>query len=182
MSNLSRTPVQSRNTLDPRSYDSNDNSDESVDRLRQDEEILRVHVDLISRMRNHIRFDETGPERTSVPNQGTAAISAIPMETINLLLAQMVGMMQKFVDRHSADTTIQHQMSSAMEDTIRLSGNKRQLDERFGGEASPIQPLESHEVTLFSPRSVSPVDSEIKTRRPVLTKVNDNAGISSKII
>ena len=89
MSNLSRTPVQSRNTLDPRSYDSDDNSDESVDRLRQDEEILGVHVDLISRMRNHIRFDETGPERASVPNQETAAISAIPMETINLLLAMI---------------------------------------------------------------------------------------------
>ena len=40
-------------------------------------------------------------------------------------------------------------MSSAMEDTIRLSGNKWQLGERFGGVASPIQPLESHEVALF---------------------------------
>ena len=74
-----------------------------------------------------------------MPNQGTAAISAIPMGTINLLLAQMVGMMQKFDDRLSAVTTIQHQMSSAMEDTIRLSGNKRQLDERFGGVASHLQ-------------------------------------------
>ena len=73
-------------------------------------------------------------------------------------------------------------MSSAVEDTIRLSGNKRQLDERFGGVASPIQPLESHEVKLFSPLSVSPVDSEIETRRPVLTKVNDNTGTPSKII
>ena len=45
-------------------------------------------------------------------------------------------------------------------------------NERFGGVASPIQPLESHEVALFSPQSVSPVDSEIETRRPVLTKVN----------
>ena len=99
MSNLSRTPVQSRNTLDPRSYDSDVNSGELVDRLRQDEDILRVHVDLISRTPNHIRFDETEPDRASVPNQGTAAISAIPMETINLLLAQMVGMMQKFDDR-----------------------------------------------------------------------------------
>ena len=86
MSNLSRTPVQSRGTLDPRSYDSDDNSGELVDRLRQDgEEILGVHVDLISRTPNHIRFDETEPERASVPNQETAAISAIPMETINLL-------------------------------------------------------------------------------------------------
>ena len=85
--------------------------------------------------------------------------------------------------RLSALTTIQHQMSSAMEDTIRLSGNKRQLDERFGGVESPIQPLESHEVALFSPQSVSPVDSEIETRRPVLTKVNDkNTGTPSKII
>ena len=73
-------------------------------------------------------------------------------------------------------------MSSAMEDTIRLSGNIRQLDERFGGVASPIQPLESHEAALFSPQSVSPVDSEIETRRPVLTKVNDNTGTPSKII
>ena len=77
MSNLSRTPVQSRNTLDPRSYDSDDNSGELA---------LGVHVDLISRTPNHIRFDETEPERASVPNQGTAAISSIPMETINLLL------------------------------------------------------------------------------------------------
>ena len=106
MSNLSRTPVQSRNTLDPRSYDSDDNSGELVDRLCQDEEILGVHVDLISRTSNHTRFDETEPERASVPNQGTAAISAIPMETINLLSAQMVGMMQKFDDRLSAVTTI----------------------------------------------------------------------------
>ena len=45
-------------------------------------------------------------------------------------------------------------------------------NERFGGVAFPIQPLESHEVALFSPQSVSPVDSEIETRRPVLTKVN----------
>ena len=104
MSNLSRTPVQSRNTLDPRSYDSDDNSGELVDRLRQDEEILGVHVDLISRTPNHIRFDETEPERASAPNQGTAAISAIPMETINLLQAQMVGMMRKFDDRLSAVT------------------------------------------------------------------------------
>ena len=73
MSNLSRTPVQSRNKLDPRSYNSDDNSGKLVDRLRQDEETP-----------NHIRFDETEPERASVPNQGTAAISAIPMETINL--------------------------------------------------------------------------------------------------
>ena len=131
MSNLSRTPVQNRNTLDPRSYDSDDNSGELVDRLRQNEEILGVHVDLISRTPNHIRFDEAEPERASVPNQGTAAISAIPMETINLLLAQMVGMMQKFDDRLSAVTTIQHQMSSAMEDTICLSSNNRQVDERF---------------------------------------------------
>ena len=57
------------------------------------------------------------------PNQGISAISTIPMETINLLLARMVGMMQKFDDRLSAVRTIQHQMSSAMEDTIRLSGN-----------------------------------------------------------
>ena len=139
-------------------------------------------MDLISRTPNHIRFDETEPERASVPNQGTTAISAIPMETINLLLAQMVGMMQKFDDRLSVVTTIQHQMSSAMEDTIRLSGNKRQLDERFGGVASPIQPLESHEAALFSPQSVSPVDSKNKTMRPVLTKVNDNTGTPSKII
>ena len=96
MSNLSRTPVQSRNTLDLRSYDSDDNSGELVDRLRQDKEILGVHVDLISRTPNNIRFDETELERASVPNQGTAAISAIPMETINLLLAQMVGMMRKW--------------------------------------------------------------------------------------
>ena len=47
-----------------------------------DEEILGVHVDLISRKPNDIRFDETEPERASVPNQGTAAIYAIPMETI----------------------------------------------------------------------------------------------------
>ena len=75
-------------------------------------------------------------------------------------------------------------MSSAMEDTIHLSGNKRQLDERFGGKSSPIQPLalESHEVALFSPQSVSPVDSEIETRRPILRKVNDNTGTPSKII
>ena len=53
-------------------------------------------MDLISRTPNHIRFDVAEPERASVPNQGTAAISAIPMETMNLLLAQMVGMMQKF--------------------------------------------------------------------------------------
>ena len=151
MSNLSRTPVQSRNTLDPRSYDSDNNSGELVDRLRQDEEILGVHVDLISRTPNHIRFDETEPERASVPNQGTAAISAIPMETINLLLAQMVGIMQKFDDRLSAVTTIQHQMSSAMEEAIH-SGNKRQLDERFGGVVSPIQPLESHEIGRASCR------------------------------
>ena len=116
-----------------------------------------------------------------MPNQGSAAISAIPMETINLLLAQMVGMMQKLYDRLSAVTTIQHQMSSAMEDTIRLSGNKRQLDERFGGVASPIQPLESHEVALFSPQSVSSVDSEIETITPVLTKVNDNKRTPSKL-
>ena len=90
--------------------------------------------------------------------------------------------MQKFDDRLSAVTTIQHQISSAMEDAIRLSGNKRQLNERFGGVASPIQPLESHEVALFSPQSVSPIDSEIKTRRPVLAKVNDNTGTPSKII
>ena len=89
MSNLSRTPVQSRSALDPRSYDSDDNSGESVDRLRQDEEVLGVHVDLISRTPNHIRFDETEPER-AVQNQGTAARSAIPIETINLLLAQIV--------------------------------------------------------------------------------------------
>ena len=99
MSNLSRTPVQSRNTLDPRSYDSDDNSVELVDRLRQDEEVLGVHVNLISRTQSHIRFDEIESERaSSVPNQGTAAISAMPMEKINLLLAQMVGMMQKFDD------------------------------------------------------------------------------------
>ena len=64
MSNLSRTRVQSRNTLDPRSYDSDDNSGELVDRLRQDGEILGVHVDLISRTPNNIRFDETEPERS----------------------------------------------------------------------------------------------------------------------
>ena len=58
MSNLSRTPVQSRNTLDPCSYDSDDNSGELVDRLRQDEEILGVHVDLISQTPSHIRFDK----------------------------------------------------------------------------------------------------------------------------
>ena len=81
-------------------------------------------MDLISRTPNHIRFDETEPERASVPKQGTAAISAIPMETINLLLAQMVGMMQKFDDRLSAVTMIQHQMSSAIGDTIEF--NKRQ--------------------------------------------------------
>ena len=69
--------------------------------MGQDEEILRVHVDLISPTPNHMRFDETEPERVSVPNQGTAVISAIPMETINLLLAQMVGMMQKRDDRFS---------------------------------------------------------------------------------
>ena len=40
MSNLSRTPAESSNTLDPRSYDSDNNSGEFVDRLRQDEEIL----------------------------------------------------------------------------------------------------------------------------------------------
>ena len=68
MSTLSRTPVQSRNTLDTRSYDSDDNSGELVDRLRQDEEILGVHVDLIPRTPNHIRFDEIEPERASVPN------------------------------------------------------------------------------------------------------------------
>ena len=61
-------------------------------------------MDLISRTPNHIRFDQTKPERASVPNQGTAAISAIPMETINLLQAQMVGMMRKFDDRLSAVT------------------------------------------------------------------------------
>ena len=146
--------------------------------MRQDEE---VDEDLISQTPNHIRFDETEPERASVPNQGTAAISAIPMETINLLLAQIVGMMQKFDDRLSVVTTIQHQMSSTMEDTICLSGNKRQLDERFEGVASPSQPFESHEAGLFSPQSVSPVDSENETTRPVLTKVNDTTGTPSKI-
>ena len=63
-----------------------------------------------------------------------------------------------------------------MKDTIRLSGNKRQLDERFGGVASPIQPLESHEVALFSRESVSPVDSDNEMMIPALTKVNDNTG------
>ena len=48
--------------LDPRSYDSDDNSGELVDRLRQDEEILGIHVDLISRTPNHIRFEETKPD------------------------------------------------------------------------------------------------------------------------
>ena len=72
----------------------------SIDCVR----ILGVHVDLISRTPNHIRFDETEPERAGVSNQGTASISAIPMEMINFLLAQMVGMMQKFDDRLSADT------------------------------------------------------------------------------
>ena len=68
MSNLSRTPVQSRNTLDPRSYDSDDKSGELVDQLRQDEEILGVHVDLISRRPNHIRNRARKGQRTKPGN------------------------------------------------------------------------------------------------------------------
>ena len=52
--------------LDPRGYDSDDNSGELVDRLRQDEEILGIHVDLISQTPNHIRFDETKPDIATI--------------------------------------------------------------------------------------------------------------------
>lgn len=85
MSSISSTQVQVTNTLDPNHYDSDDNSGESVDPMYEDACKCWGTV-WISPRKRQIGSDSNELGWASVPYRGTAVVSAIPIELINLLL------------------------------------------------------------------------------------------------